>query len=120
MRKPLRLGTCSMPNPDLMLLQRKNYSQAYPEPADVLLLIEVRQSPENYERLEKIPLYAAAGISEVWLVDPEEQIIEQYTGPLENRYEKLETHTLTQTIASINLPEFKIALTDIFEPSEDA
>ncbi len=120
LRKPLRLSTYSMPNPDLMVLQRKNYSHAYPESADLLLLIEVRQPPGSYDREEKLPLYATAGITEVWLIDPEQQIVEQYTASVENHYSVTTTHLLNQSITSANLPELKIALTEIFDTTEES
>lgn len=42
------------------------YTQAHPGPEDVLLLVEVSLSTEAWDREKKLPLYARAGLPEVW------------------------------------------------------
>lgn len=44
------------------------YADAHPEPRDTLLVIEVADTSVERDRTLKIPLYAAAGIAEAWLV----------------------------------------------------
>jgi Uma2 family endonuclease len=65
------LGRLTLPQPDVALLRRRDdfYARAYPEPADVLLLVEVADTSLAYDRDVKAPLYAQAGIPEVWIVD---------------------------------------------------
>jgi len=54
----------------MLLRQRANrYRTSLPGPEDVLLLIEVADSSLLFDRDFKLPLYAAAGIPEVWIVD---------------------------------------------------
>ena len=58
--------------PDVMLLRPREdfYAAGHPQAADVLLLIEVADTTLRLDRrVEKIPLYARAGVREVWLVD---------------------------------------------------
>jgi len=118
-QNPLELSDKSMPQPDLMVLRKsKKYLDALPIPNDVLLLIEVSDSSARYDRQEKLPRYAEAGLTEVWLVDAEQSTVEQYTSPLTDRYANLVIHQLQQTISSHNLPELKLALTEIFESAE--
>jgi Uma2 family endonuclease len=66
---PVRLNDRTEVQPDVALLRPADYSAAPPGPADVLLLIELADTPLAYDRDVKLPLYAAAGIPEVWLVD---------------------------------------------------
>jgi Uma2 family endonuclease len=57
--------------PDVMLLRRREdfYAAGHPQAVDVLLLIEVADTTLRLDRRVKIPLYARAGVPEVWLVD---------------------------------------------------
>ena len=88
---PLALDEHSRLYPDLMLLRRRAdyYRSRPPTPEDVLLLIEVEDSSVDYDRNEKLPRYAQAGIPEVWITVLPERIIEAHMEPSGGRY----THT---------------------------
>ena len=66
-RNPLILGTESEPQPDVMVLRSREdyYESSHPRPQDVLLLIEVADTSDRYDREVKLPLYARHGIPEV-------------------------------------------------------
>jgi Uma2 family endonuclease len=68
---PLRIDDHSEPQPDLMLLRPRadDYMRTHPRPADVLLLVEVANVSLDYDRGVKAPLYGAAGVRELWIVD---------------------------------------------------
>ncbi|MCX2728291.1 Uma2 family endonuclease [Thermomicrobium sp. 4228-Ro] len=68
---PIRVGDRSLPQPDLTLLRPRPdyYRHEGPAASDVLLLVEVADTSLAYDRDIKVPLYARAGIPEVWLVD---------------------------------------------------
>ncbi len=87
----IHLDDDTEPQPDLALLRDRPdfYSSSHAEPSDVLLLIEVADSSVGYDRHEKLPRYARAGIPEVWLTILPERIIEAHTEPSGGRY----THT---------------------------
>ena len=74
--------------PDVMLLRPRDdfYTTAHPQAVDVLLLIEVADTTLGVDRRVKIPLYARAGIREVWLVDLTTARLEVQRGPLGDRY----------------------------------
>jgi Uma2 family endonuclease len=74
---PLRLSDASEPEPDLMLLRPRAdfYAQAHPGPADVLLLIEVSDSTVAYDRGVKLDLYAKHGVTEVWIIDLDNNVV---------------------------------------------
>jgi Uma2 family endonuclease len=52
----------------------------------VLLVIEVADTSLRYDRQVKLPLYAAAGIGECWIVDVEGHTVEVYRAPAGTRY----------------------------------
>ena len=68
---PVRVGAHSEPQPDLLALVPRDdfYRDKSPTADDVLLLIEVADSSLQYDQTVKLPLYARAGVREVWLVD---------------------------------------------------
>jgi Uma2 family endonuclease len=91
-QNPVRINEYNEPQPDLAVLKAREdfYRTSHPTPADVLLLIEVADTSVAYDRLEKIPRYAAAGIPEVWLMNTLEKYIEQYTEPSPSGYGKMQ------------------------------
>lgn len=70
----------SEPEPDLMLLKPplSTYKDRDPYPQDVLLVIEVS---DTTDRSLKVPLYAQAGIPEIWIVNLLEEKLEVYRAP---------------------------------------
>ncbi len=88
---PLVLGNSSEPQPDLMLLRPRAdfYESSNPRPEDVLLLIEVADSSVHFDRTVKIPLYAANGVAEVWLLDLQRKQVEVHLDPGSAGYRKI-------------------------------
>jgi Uma2 family endonuclease len=86
---PIQLDDYSEPQPDVALLRLRDdfYQHAHPTPADVLLIIEVADTTVEYDRLVKVPLYAKAGIKEVWLVNLPGEQIEIYAEPASGAYQ---------------------------------
>lgn len=85
-QSPVHLGEYSEPQPDVAVVRARKYGAELPGPADVLLLIEVSDTTLRYDRGTKLPLYAGAGIPEVWLVDLPDEAIERHTNPVEGSY----------------------------------
>jgi hypothetical protein len=82
-QNPLRIDEHSEPQPDLMLLRppSKKYKQSHPTPEDVILLVEISDTTLRRDREIKLPLYAKAGIEEVWILNVPERQIEVYREP---------------------------------------
>lgn len=80
---PLRLDEFSEPEPDLMLVQRRDdyYCNQHPGPADALLVIEVAETTLGFDRETKLPACGLAGIPEVWIVNFNELTVEVYREP---------------------------------------
>jgi Uma2 family endonuclease len=70
-RSPIVLDDSSEPLPDFALLRRhwRESSHDHPTVGDVFLVVEIADSSLNFDRAVKLPLYARAGIPEVWIVD---------------------------------------------------
>ena len=85
---PVALSERSEPAPDIALLRPRAdfYKGAHPQPADVLLIIEVADASLRYDRQIKLPLYARYGIVEVWLVDLESDTVTSFSRPANGVY----------------------------------
>ena len=87
-QNPVRLNGRSEPEPDLALLRPNPDTSRPPGPEDVFLLVEVADSSLEVDRAVKVPLYARAGISEVWIVALREDQVEVYREPSNGRYKQ--------------------------------
>lgn len=112
-QNPIQLNDYSEPQPDLVLLKRRDdfYEQSLPTPADVLLIIEVSDTTFELDRQIKLPLYARAGIPEVWLVNLPEEQLESYEQPVGGEYqagtrvrrgEEVRPHSLANLVVNVS------------------
>ena len=116
-QNPVRLDDRSAPQPDLVVLKRRPDFYAtgdYRSPADVLLLVEVSDSSLSFDRDIKLPLYAQAGIGELWIVDLKLRIVEAYRTPVEDGYAQKSTHSPGERIALALAPEIIVQLDLVF------
>ena len=68
-QNPLVLFGKEEPQPDLVLLRRSAERSDAFSSDEALLVVEVADTSLRYDRETKLPLYAAAGIPEAWIVD---------------------------------------------------
>jgi Uma2 family endonuclease len=110
-QNPIRLSEHAQPQPDVLLLHPRAdlYKGRHPQPADVQLLVEVSDSTVAFDRGTKLPLYARAGIAEVWLVDLPNGTIAVYTQPAPQGYGQVVTVRRGETFASPALAGATIA-----------
>ena len=118
-QNPVALDVHSEPQPDMVLLKPRPdfYASAHPGPEDVLLLIEVSDSTLRYDRDIKVPLYAKAGIPEVWLLDVTGQRLEIYRRPSLEGYREIHYPAPTESIAPVLLPELILSVASLFVPA---
>ncbi len=88
---PVVLDDESEPEPDIALLRPREdfYKHAHPEAPDILLAIEVADSSLAFDREVKAPLYAAAGVPQVWIIDVAAETIDVYEQPLDGAYRRV-------------------------------
>ena len=109
---PVRLDEHSEPQPDIMLLQWRDdfYRNGHPAPGDVLLLIEVADTSVGYDRNAKLPVYARAGIPEVWIVNRPARRIESYSDPSGSAYSTVRHFSPGETVAPQAFPDITLAV----------
>lgn len=109
-QNPIHLSPDSIPQPDLALLRLDTPRNTVPTADDILLVIEVADSSRDYDRNVKLPLYAAAGIAEAWLVDLVAETIERYTEPRNGRYHQTVLAECGEALTSTVLPALTLAV----------
>ena len=78
---PVTLSDSSEPEPDIVVLRWADnfYADAHPQPADILLLIEVAESSVLYDKQKKP---APEGYKNIHLFHRGENVISKVTGPV--------------------------------------
>ena len=114
-QNPVRLSERSEPQPDIALLRPRAdlYTESHPRPGDVMLIVEVSHSTVEYDRDVKTPLYAAAGISELWLVNLDEDFIDGLSDPEGAGYRTLRRYVRGERIAPALLPDAALEVSEI-------
>jgi Uma2 family endonuclease len=106
----------SEPEPDLVLLRRRDdfYADADENPEDILLIIEVADSSEAYDRQTKVPLYARYHLLEVWVASLNRDQIFMYRDPTPDGYATMQVAHRGDVISPVAFPDVRIAVDAIF------
>ena len=114
-RGPVCLSEYSEPEPDIALLRPRSdfYRDAHPRAGDVMLIVEVSHSTVEYDRDVKAPLYAAAGIPELWLVNLDEDFIDGLSDPDGAGYRAARRYVRGERIAPSLLPDAALEVSEI-------
>lgn len=115
---PIAIPRGSEPQPDLALLRPRAdfYRGGHPQPADVWLVVEVADSSLAYDRAVKLPLYARAGIPEVWLVDLSGDTVEVLRRPAAGRYGETQRRQRSERLGCEAFPDTAFSVDDVLGP----
>ncbi|MGH9126744.1 MAG: Uma2 family endonuclease [Acidimicrobiales bacterium] len=113
-QNPVRLSDLTELQPDIALVRPRadRYLNNHPVPADVQLIIEVADTSQRFDRTTKRPMYAAAGIVEVWIVDLVAGLVEIATDPGPNGYRSIRQVGRNATITPTAGPGMTLAVAD--------
>jgi Uma2 family endonuclease len=105
----------SMPQPDIVLVRPHAdfYASGKPGPDDVLLLIEVMDTSAETDRRVKLPLYARAGISEVWLLDLTTDRVDVFRQPTIDGYRQTVTLERSDRLTPEAFPDLLLTVADL-------
>lgn len=114
-QNPVRLNDDSEPQPDVALLRPRPdfYATSHPRSEDILLLVEVADTSMTYDQGVKRPLYAAAGVPEVWIVALPETRVYVCRRPTAGRYADVQVYGRGATISVEQLPGVGVAVDQI-------
>jgi Uma2 family endonuclease len=82
----------------------------------VILLVEVADTTQRYDRQVKLPLYAQHGIPEVWLVDLEQNAMEVFREPSADGYRHVDRLADLAAVPVAGLPGLSVDLRGLFRP----
>ncbi|MEZ2227376.1 MAG: Uma2 family endonuclease [Microcoleus sp.] len=119
---PIILSTTdSEPEPDVVIARNRsdNYLDSHPEPADILLVIEVSDSSLKYDQITKLSLYAEAGISNYWIFNLVDNQLEMYSEPYQKRqgdfnYRSQNIVLQNETVVIPGFPDLSLDLSLVF------
>jgi Uma2 family endonuclease len=116
---PVRLFPHTEPQSDVVFVRAplSRYVQ-HPGPADILFIVEVSDTSYRFDRHVKLPLYARAGVSDVWIVDLTHDVIEVFRQPSPSGYGSTQRVERGGTVALLAFPDVTLAATEIL-PARD-
>ena len=106
----------SAPEPDLTWVVRRDYRRGRPTAEDVLLVIEVSESTLRFDLGKKAELYAAAGISDYWVVNVSDRCIVVHRDPAAGRYHDVRTYRENDEIRPLQVPEVTLCPCQLWRP----
>ncbi len=124
-QSPITIAVDGEPEPDFTIVRNRadDYESAHPTAAETLLVIEVADSSLEYDRTDKLSLYAEAGIADYWLFNVADRWLEVYSQPAElvpGQFGYLQRRIVPRTEA-VALPlggESRLELAAIFGAAE--
>lgn len=76
----------------------------------MLLIVEVADTSEGYDRRTKAPLYARYGILELWIVDLNRAWITRYTDPTPDGYATTRVFRRGESLSPLAFPHLTISV----------
>ncbi|OCR01046.1 hypothetical protein BCD67_16860 [Oscillatoriales cyanobacterium USR001] len=89
-QEPIILPADSEPQPDVVIARNRadDYLSSHPQPADILLVIEISDSTLSYDQKRKLSIYAEDGISDYWIFNLVDNWLEVYNEPYRESRDK--------------------------------
>jgi Uma2 family endonuclease len=117
---PVALDAESEPEPDVAVVPGRARDYLAEHPARPALLVEVAESSLAFDRGHKGSLYARAGLTDYWIVNLVDEVLEVYRRPALDRsaefgWRYLDVQTLRPgtTLAPLARPDVTVAVADL-------
>lgn len=118
--KPIAPDDESEPEPDVCVAPGAPRDHLGGHPARPVLVVEVAESSLAWDRADKGSLYARAGITDYWIVNLLDRVLEVYRRPISDmaasfgwRYESMETLRPPLGIAPLANLDVQVAVADL-------
>jgi Uma2 family endonuclease len=111
----LQLNDWTEPQPDLVVLKPRPdfYARKKFTPEDVLLVMEISDTSLRYDRNVKVPLFAAAGIPEVWIEDAKKDVLYVYRDPRADGYAVSSELQRRDSVSPIAFPSIRFSIDNL-------
>ena len=111
-QNPLFLNLYNLPIPDVVALRPRVdfYESQRLASEDTLIVVEIAVTTLSYDRRVKLPLYAAAGVPEVWIEDLKHGLLLAYREPIGESYQTSLTLPRSDSLSPLAFPDtvFKV------------
>lgn len=117
---PVALDDESEPEPDVVVVpgQPRHYVDAHP--VNPVLVVEVAESSLAFDRRHKGSLYARAGISDYWIVNIVDDVLEVHREPVADaaaefgwRYGNIQSLRTGAALSPLSRPDVTVAVADL-------
>jgi Uma2 family endonuclease len=114
-QSPVALDDTSEPEPDIAVVRGRitDFGSRHPDSSEVELLVEVSDTSLDRDRKFKAPLYARAGIPELWILDLGARKLELYREPAKDGYRAVTILAETENAAPLFAPAFQVRISDL-------
>jgi Uma2 family endonuclease len=120
---PIALDDLSEPEPDAVVVRGKPWDYRRAHPTTPLLVVEIAVSSLAIDRRLKGALYARAGVTDYWVVNLRDEVVEVYRQPARTRgnrrgrkYRSIRLLRRGAWIAPLAMPKARIAVADLLPP----
>ncbi len=107
-------GLATQPEPDVVWVAAKSYARIRPQPADILLLIEVADTSLSYDLTEKCQLYAEAGIRDYWVVDIPHRLLHVFRDAGRDGYRSRDRYSADQAATPLLVAGVSLSVAALF------
>jgi Uma2 family endonuclease len=106
----------SEPEPDLIVTSRdlSHFPAKNPQPADLLLVVEIANTTLGFDLTVKARLYARAGIADYWVLDVPGRRMIVHRDPLEGEYRTVASYAEEESVAPLAAPGSELRVEDVF------
>ncbi len=113
---PLGTDPSGETQPDFTLLRKDRVKGRIPGGPDTALVVEVSDTSLRYDRQVKSPLYARAGVPELWIVNLVDDVVEVSTEPAPDGYGATIRVARGQRVDSPTVPGISFDADDVLPP----
>ncbi len=106
----------SEPEPDIIVTRQdiSHFPTYNPQPADLLLVVEVGDSTLGFDLKTKARLYARAGIQEYWVVDVAGRRMIVHRDPIEGLYSSVVAYGEDESLSPLAAPARQLIVKEVF------
>jgi len=114
-QNPVHLSKYSVPQPDVVLakLREDFYVNKHLSAEDTFLVIEVSDTTLNYDGKIKLPIYARAGVPEVWIEDLQKDRLLVYRNPVGSTYSSRVVLDQHSSVTPLAFPDTVFSVGDL-------
>jgi len=112
---PLRLNKYNEPQPDLVVVKHRSdyYSSKSRTPEDTFFVVEVSDTTLRYDTKVKLPIYARAGVPELWIENLQKDMLLVCREPAERNYKVQITLRPGESVSPLAFPDVVFEINDL-------